>query len=432
MDAPLSRRQFMIRGAGIALAISLPAWATDLPQAVKATAITEIFGEGAILTAVALEYREPVSAVQLSVKDFSVSGRTVTDVLVNDSMALNDKAQSGRYVIVKLSPDDANLSLKEMIPMANSTVAGGPKSGAKWVAGDKPQDNLVFKVPQAEVKQQGGSVVNTSAVKYLIADDFEQRVFRDPQTGRSLRYNLFVPKNKDNKPLPLVLFMHDAGVTSEFHTATLLQGLGAVVWASPEEQAKRPCFVLAPQYDEIIVYDNSRASEMLDITIRLLHSLQRQYRIDPKRLYATGQSGGCMMAMAMNIKYPDLFAAAYLVAGKWSADLVAPMAKKKLWFMASVDDKGAFPSMNAITERLERLGAKVSRAWWDAKWSDSEYRYAADALLAEKSQMYYTAYSKGTVFTTGESQAGASGHRNTWKYAYSIESVREWLFAQKL
>ncbi|MDO5290608.1 MAG: PHB depolymerase family esterase, partial [Pseudomonadota bacterium] len=292
------------------------------------------------------------------------------------------------------------------------------------------QDNLVFKTAQATVRPRGGAPLRTSAVRHLVADDFQQRIYQDAATGRSLRYNLFVPAGQGDQPLPLVLFMHDAGATSEFHTATLLQGNGATVWASPQEQAKRPCFVLAPQYDEIIVDDQSRASDMLGITVRLLQSLQQQYRIDARRLYATGQSGGCMMAMAMNIQHPDLFAASYFVAGKWSADLVAPLARKKLWFMASVDDKGAFPSMNAITEKLAQQGAQVSRAWWDAQWSESEYRYAAADLLARGAPIQYTAYAKGTVFTEGESQAGASGHRNTWKYAYGIEPVREWLFQQ--
>lgn len=418
-ECVLSRRQMLILGAGAALSLSLPAYAGQA-RAVKAVALTEVFGDGVRMTGVQIEYDRPVAADKLSVRDFHIQGRTVTAV---------SAGENSRLITVKLSPDDAGLSLKEMVPMSNGTVTG--KGGAHWKAGDKPNDNLIFRTPQATL-QYGNGTLTTSAVRHAVADDFQQLVFQDPETGRSLRYNLFVPKNAGNTALPLVLFMHDAGATSEFHTATLLQGLGAVIWASPSEQAKRPCLVLAPQYDEIIVDDRSQASAMLDITVRLLRSLQRRYRIDAKRLYATGQSGGCMMAMAMNIKYPNLFAASYLVAGKWGADLVAPLAKKKLWLMASVDDKGAFPSMNAITEHLEQLGTPVARAWWNAKWDEHEYRYAADDLLAENRSVQYTVYSKGTVFTEGESQAGASGHRNTWKYAYSIEPIREWLFRQYL
>lgn len=138
-----------------------------------------------------------------------------------------------------------------------------------------------------------------------------------------------------------------------------------------------------------------------------------------------------MTATAMNIKYPNFFAASYLVAGKWGADLVAPMAKNKIWWMASEDDLGAFPSFNAITERLQQQGTKISRAVWDGKWNADQYRFAYDDLTAEKAQMYYTVFKKDSVFRETDSRQGASGHRNTWRIAYSIEPIREWLFAQK-
>jgi pyrroline-5-carboxylate reductase len=44
--------------------------------------------------------------------------------------------------------------------------------------------------------------------------------------------------------------MHDAGPLSENTKATLLQGNGAIVWATLEEQAKHEAFILAPQYSK--------------------------------------------------------------------------------------------------------------------------------------------------------------------------------------
>ena len=151
-----------------------------------------------------------------------------------------------------------------------------------------------------------------------------------------MKYNLYVPKNYDkNKSYPMVMFIHDAGVTSTVTDTTLVQGLGGVIWATPSEQAKHECFVLAPQYSTQIVNDSSQATEDLDATVNLITSLESQYNIDKNRVYATGQSGGCMMSIAMNIKYPDLFAASLLVAGQWDATKVAPLAKDKLWIIVS-------------------------------------------------------------------------------------------------
>jgi predicted peptidase len=51
----------------------------------------------------------------------------------------------------------------------------------------------------------------------------------------------------------MVLFIHDAGATSDQITTTLTQGVGAVIWATPSEQAKHEAFVLAPQYSRGMV-----------------------------------------------------------------------------------------------------------------------------------------------------------------------------------
>lgn len=77
--------------------------------------------------------------------------------------------------------------------------------------------------------------------------------------------------------------------------------------------------------------DKSEASQLLDITVDLIRSLAAQYSIDTNRLCATGQSGGCMMFIAVNVKYPDLLAASFLVAGQWDPAVVAPLAKANLY-----------------------------------------------------------------------------------------------------
>lgn len=65
------------------------------------------------------------------------------------------------------------------------------------------------------------------------------------KTGNKLKYNLFIPKDySPDKAWPLVLFMHDAGATSDITRTTLYQGLGAIAWASPEDQAQRPALFL--------------------------------------------------------------------------------------------------------------------------------------------------------------------------------------------
>jgi predicted peptidase len=403
-----------------------------------------VFGDGIRLVAVALEYDAPVDGAKLSASSFRVAGRTVTDVFSSTSAAPADRAQNGRFVIVSLSPEDRGAALAQRIAPARGMgkPPGGP--GGPGKAGDIPVYDTVYRAPEAEIVQSGpvalaygasvpasDAVLKTTKVSNPVVDDFRQLEFHDPTTGKLLRYNLFVPNNYDAaKSYPLVLFMHDAGTTSDITGATLYQGLGAVVWASPEDQAKRPCFVLAPQYAEIIADDESKTSAMLDTTINLVTMLADGCSIDRKRLYATGQSGGCMMSIAMDIRYPEFFAASLLVAGQWAPALVRPLARQTLWIIVSQDDDKAYPGQNAITDVLEKEGAHLARAEWDGTWTPDQFRAAFEQIDRQHAPINYVSFRKGSVIPAGQSTAGAAGHMNTWRIAYTIEPVREWLFRQ--
>jgi len=436
----------MAAGAGAALSISVHGCArAAVGRATRATAITQVFGDGIRLTAVTVEYDQPIQGDTLSADSFEVEGRTVTGVFTSASSSPADRATRGRFVVVTLSPSDASASLAERAspPGANGRPPNGRAGPGK--AGTPSTADTVYRVAAAKVAQAkpvlrvdgatiaaSGEPRTTTSTSNLIVDEFRQLEYKDASTGKLLRYNLFVPRRYDpSKAYPLVLFMHDAGATSEVTRTTLLQGLGAIIWASAEDQGKHPCFVVAPQYAEIIADDDSQTSDMMDITIRLVTALAAQYSIDKTRLYATGQSGGCMMAIAMNIKYPALFAASLLVAGQWDPALTRPLANKRLWIVVSQDDDKAYTGENAIISVLEAEGAKISRATWDGTWTAEQFQSAFEKIDAETNPINYVTFSKGSVIPRGESAAGASGHRNTWRIAYTIAPVRDWIFRQR-
>jgi predicted peptidase len=148
------------------------------------------------------------------------------------------------------------------------------------------------------------------------------------------------------------------------------------------------------------------------------------------RLYATGQSGGCMMFMAVNIKYPGFLAASFLVAGQWDAAKVSPMAKANLWIVVAEGDSRAFPGMNAITDTLESEGARISRATWSGRATAAEFAQSVGKMLAEGNHVMYTVLKKGTVVPPGVPENGGSNHVCTWRIAYQIEGIRDWLFSQ--
>lgn len=439
-----NRRTFLVSMAaagGVAL-LSAPSFGQGI-VAQQATALTRVYGDGLRFVAIAVAYRNAVQTEIIKAEDFSVVGRKITDVFPATSTNPADRAAEGMFVIVELSPDDDAATLNVEAPRNDKIVGGGANAkGGPGKAGEPSTADVSWRTPKATIVQKAISVtvgnsipaaqVSCTKVHNLIVDDFQMLEYADPKTGKSLRYNLYVPRDYDPaKSYPLVNFMHDAGATSQDPRTTLRQGLGAISWASPEDQAKRPCFVLAPQYAEIIADDDSQTSSMLDTTIDLIKSLLKTYSIDETRLYTTGQSGGGMMSIAMNIRYPEFFAASFLVACQWDASLVAPMAGNRLFILVSQDDEKAFPGQNAITEALEAHGARVARAVWNGTWTGDQFRFAYDQLNAEHAQINYVSFAAGTVIPEGESSAGASGHRNTWRIAYAIEPVREWLLRER-
>ena len=74
------------------------------------TAITEVFGEGQKVTAVAVEYDKDIDNSKLKESAFSVDGRTITKVYANNEAAKAEQGINGKYVIIELSTDDKGSS----------------------------------------------------------------------------------------------------------------------------------------------------------------------------------------------------------------------------------------------------------------------------------------------------------------------------------
>lgn len=395
-------------------------------------AITQVYGDGIKLTGVALKYPRVVASSELDGASFSVEGRTLESVDLSSAPDMSTGATAGRYVVLHLSPADKDASLKAATAGGPRMGKGGPGKAPTEAPNGIPPIPIVahpFKAATAVVVLPDGRKVDTQRQINLIVDRFSQHVYNDAVSGRSLDYNLYVPDNvAELGDVPLVLFMEDASCVGPCVATPLMQGLGAVAWASPEEQAKRPCIVVAPQYPEVTVDDAGYTSPLVDATARLIEDLAKRLPVDSRRIYTTGQSMGGMMSIVLMLRYPDLFASAYLVACQWVIDQTAPLADYSYWQMVSANDFTAFPWQNKIMEGIEARGVKINRGLWNAQWDANMWQFVYDQIVAEPAQIYYTVFAPGTVFTPGEFEGGAAGHMATWRYAYGIEPIREWLF----
>lgn len=54
---------------------------------------------------------------------------------------------------------------------------------------------------------------------------------------------------------------------------------------------------------------------------------------------------------------------------------------------------------------------------WDSTASAEELDALVEAMVAEAGNIHYTVFAEGN-------------HMGTWKFAYGMEAIRDWLFAQ--
>ncbi len=82
----------------------------------------------------------------------------------------------------------------------------------------------------------GGPVIDKTddavlqAMIKSVVPKFKQLEYTDSETGKVLKYNLYVPQNAEpGKKYPLVLFMADASTPGTDYTTPITQGYGALV-----------------------------------------------------------------------------------------------------------------------------------------------------------------------------------------------------------
>ena len=418
----------MLISAGIVSAETTTALKTEkikYPKGIRSvTSVTEVFGTGQQITHIIVEFNERVVNSQLTKNTFTVSDRTVEKIYSNTRPERTDIVKDGRFVIIELNPKDSGASLRLE---GNDEVGFQMKKATSKIT---QKEDILF--TNGKKLERSIAILENNKTRNLIVENFKQFVYKDPKTGTSVKYNLYIPKNYDkNKKYPLVLFMHDKGVLSEDTKTALFQGNGATSFATPEEQARHEAFVLAPQYSRQVVDDNGDITSDLDATVNLIRDyLISKYSIDEKKLYATGQSMGGMMAIVMNYKYPELFAASYLVACQWNPKEVSTMAKNNLWITVSTGDAKAYPGMNAITSELIKRGATVAKDNWRADYTDAQFLEGARKVIAQKSNIKYTTLEKGTnPYLPKDANPGLE-HSGTWKVAYNIPGIKDWMFLQ--
>jgi predicted peptidase len=323
------------------------------------TPITEVYTYGQKVSAVAIEYAEPVDARRLDTTTFRVSDsiynfrfnpiedlakledRTITDVYTNSSPAVRRDGHSvpGRYVIVTLDPADKGgwTVIVSKCPTFLCTVKVNPDLLTRVV-----QQTDVYAASQGKGKviaraAPGTSRKVTEKPVNLLVDEFKYASFL--QNGMVLPYHYRLPRNYDparRYPLVVVLPGHGMGWDGDNLGVQLAADIPATAWMQAKwTHRDEDVIILAPQNQRV------GAAAEGDLLLALLDRFTQDFSVERSRVYATSVSYGSTLLWHAFAKRPELFAGGLVTGGFQISDVQAKAiaaAEVPLWITHGIND----------------------------------------------------------------------------------------------
>jgi predicted peptidase len=290
----------------------------------------------------------------------------------------------------------------------------GAASAGAWVAATQLGLNLVIE-PNASAARHNvtprlapGAPMSAERISLIEAFKKQSEGLETKFEARSLKsdwtmpYRLFRPST--NKKAPLVLYLHGSGGLGDDNLKQLGLGniFGTRLWLLPENQKHHPCYVVAPQTDRgWCLYDptqeeNGRAKVLpgfgdgARLAVQIVDALRREFAIDERRIYVTGQSMGGAGVWNVITYRPQLFAGAVICCGSVSTEDGTGSASTPLWNFHGDSDQTV-----PVSVSRDRIAAR---------------RKAGGSPL-------YTEY--------------AGVDHNVWEWAYTEPNLVKWMFSQR-
>jgi predicted peptidase len=218
---------------------------------------------------------------------------------------------------------------------------------------------------------------------------FVDRIHKDPD-GREVKYVLFVPHEyKGDKPYPLILFLHGAGEREGGKKAPVEVGIGPAIKKLGEE--KFGFFVLIPRCGPAPGHSWRADGPDAHQALAMLQDVDKDYKIDAKRVYLTGLSMGGFGTWGLAAQHPERWAAIVPICGGGSPKNVPKIRDIPCWCFHGEKD----PTVPA-----------------------EKSREMIKALEAAGGHPKYTEYP-------------GVGH-NSWDKAYNTPELYDWLLKQHL
>ncbi|MBV9123880.1 MAG: dienelactone hydrolase family protein [Planctomycetes bacterium] len=199
-------------------------------------------------------------------------------------------------------------------------------------------------------------------------------VYKAPD-GQEYKYALFVPySDKGDKPFPLIVFLHGSGEAGKDGKKETTVGIGPAV---KKQEQTFPFLVLFPQSRDPDWEDADDKNRV----IAELDEVEKEYKIDPKRVYLTGLSSGGDAVWALAAEYPDRWAAIIPIVGEGNPADAAKIKDIPCWaFEGGRDDKETVDSNHAMIQALKDAGGDpkytefpdLNHMCWDRAYNDPQ------------------------------------------------------------
>jgi poly(3-hydroxybutyrate) depolymerase len=228
-------------------------------------------------------------------------------------------------------------------------------------------------------------------------DDFLDLQYSSAGSAEAMRYRLFVPRNYSSaKKYPLVLFLHGCCGCGDNRCHVTYP---ALAWAEDSNQAKNPCFVLAPQVltnkiwvdwgwgnitDRVALTAGDsgvKISTSMQAVLDIISDLKGRYSLDTTRFYATGYSMGGWGTWDIIVRRPNLFAAAIPICGGGDTSKANRLTTMGIWaFHGDQDDAVPFQNSVLMIAAIEKAGGTPKHTWfincghnsWDPAYADPQ------------------------------------------------------------
>lgn len=234
---------------------------------------------------------------------------------------------------------------------------------------------LAFAVSQAADKDERG---------------FLDRVLKDGD--KEWKYILFIPNDyKGDKEYPLILFLHGAGESGTDGKKQATAGLGNAIKERLKQKKDFPFIAIFPQAEKAAKGSWYAESPNTQRALKILDLVQKEYKVDPKRIYLTGLSMGGYGTWNIAPAMPNKFAAIAPVCGAGNPADAPKFKDIPCWaFHGDKDTAVKVEGSRDMVKALKEAGGNPK----------------------------YTEYP-------------GVGH-NSWDKAYGTDELYDWLLAQKL